>query len=389
MIIMKKRILFMIGTLQSGGVSKSIVNLLNVMDRTTYDVHLLLLDRAGDILSPYLPSDITVHVNREIENLHRGLSGVRALLFTGHLLLALGSLIRMLLSKFSRAWAGRWLAYLMPRFTDLSFDLIVDYGGQQQLYYMVDKLYGKKKITFFHNDYSKWPYYYAADKLYYPKVDQILSISQTCVDVLKAYFPECKDKISVMQNISSPVLITKQANETVDLPIAPLLLVSLGHIMRRKGTDFSIDAVKILQKKGVEFKWMLVGKVVEKDLIRRIEQEGLADRFVVLGIRSNPYPYIKAADIYVHPARFEGKSIALDEAKILCKPIVVTNFSTVNDQFEDRVNASICEMNGDALADAIIELAANKELRQSYVAYLNAHIVDNSSEVEKLYAFID
>lgn len=386
---MKKRILFMIGTLQSGGVSKSIVNLLNAMDRTTYDVHLLLLDRSGDILSPYLPSDITVHVNREIENLHRGLRGVRALLFTGHLLLAFGSLLRMLMSKISRAWAGRWLAYLMPRFTDLTFDLIIDYGGQQQLYYMVDKLDGKKKITFFHNDYSKWPYYYAADRLYYPKVDQILSISQTCVDVLKAYFPDCKDKISVMQNISSPVLITKQANETVDLPIAPLLLVSLGHIMRRKGTDFSIDAAKILQKKGVEFKWMLVGKVVEKDLIRRIEQEGLADRFVVLGIRSNPYPYIKAADIYVHPARFEGKSIALDEAKILCKPIIVTNFSTVNDQFEDRVNASICEMNGDALADAIIELAANKELRQSYVAYLNAHIVDNSSEVEKLYAFID
>lgn len=379
----------MIGTLQSGGVSKSIVNLLNVMDRTTYDVHLLLLDRAGDILSPYLPSDITVHVNREIENLHRGLRGVRALLFAGHLLLAFGSLLRMLMSKISRAWAGRWLAYLMPRFTDLTFDLILDYGGQQQLYYMVDKLDGKKKITFFHNDYSKWPYYYAADRLYYPKVDQILSISQTCVDVLKAYFPDCKDKISVMQNISSPVLITKQANETVDLPIAPLLLVSLGHIMRRKGTDFSIDAAKILQKKGVEFKWMLVGKVVEKDLIRRIEQEGLADRFVVLGIRSNPYPYIKAADIYVHPARFEGKSIALDEAKILCKPIIVTNFSTVNDQFEDRVNASICEMNGDALADAIIELAANKELRQSYVDYLNAQVVDNSSEVEKLYAFID
>ena len=379
----------MIGTLQSGGVSKSIVNLLNVMDRTTYDVHLLLLDRVGDILSPYLPSDITVHVNREIENLHRGLRGVRALLFTGHLLLAFGSLLRMLMSKISRAWAGRWLAYLMPRFTDLTFDLIIDYGGQQQLYYMVDKLDGKKKITFFHNDYSKWPYYYAADRLYYPKVDQILSISQTCVDVLKAYFPDCKDKISVMQNISSPVLITKQANEVVDLPQAPLLLASLGHIMRRKGTDFSIDAAKILQKKGVEFKWMLVGKVVEKDLIRRIEQEGLADRFVVLGIRSNPYPYIKAADIYVHPARFEGKSIALDEAKILCKPIVVTNFSTVNDQFEDRVNASICEMNGGALADAIIELATNKELCQSYVAYLNAHIVDNSSEVEKLYAFIN
>ncbi len=379
----------MIGTLQSGGVSKSIVNLLNAMDRTTYDVHLLLLDRAGDILSPFLPSDVTVHVNREIENLHRGFRGVRALLLTGHIWLALGSLLRMLLSKFSRAWAGRLLAYLMPRFTDLSFDLIVDYGGQQQLYYMVDKLDGKKKITFFHNDYSKWPYYYAADKLYYPKVDQILSISQTCVDVLKAYFPECKDKISVMQNISSPILITKQADEVVDVPQAPLLLVSLGHIMRRKGTDFSIEAAKILRAKGVDFRWLLVGKVIENDLINRIKQESLDEYFIFLGIRPNPYPYIKAADLYVHPSRFEGKSIALDEAKILCKPIIVTNFSTVHDQFEDRVNASICEMNGVALADAIIELAANKELRQSYVAYLNANIVDNSSEVEKLYTFID
>ena len=379
----------MIGTLQSGGVSKSIVNLLNAMDRTTYDVHLLLLDRSGDILSPYLPSDITVHVNREIENLHRGLMGVRALLFTGHLLLAFGSLLRMLMSKISRAWAGRWLAYLMPRFTDLTFDLIIDYGGQQQLYYMVDKLDGKKKITFFHNDYSKWPYYYAADRLYYPKVDQILSISQTCVDVLKAYFPDCKDKISVMQNISSPELIRKQATESIEFPETPLSLLTIGHVLKAKGIDLAIEAASQLKKKQIDFKWFFLGKIIESDWLSLIEKEGLSDNFVFLGVRPNPYPYLKTVDIYVHPSRFEGKSIALDEAKILCRPIIVTNFSTVNDQFEDRVNASICEMNGDALADAIIELATNKELCQSYVAYLNAHIVDNSSEVEKLYAFID
>lgn len=386
---MKKRILFMIGTLQSGGVSKSIVNLLNVMDRTTYDVHLLLLDRAGDILSPYLPSDITVHVNREIENLHRGFRGVRALLFTGHLWLAIGSLLRMLMSKFSRAWAGRLLAYLMPRFTDLSFDLIVDYGGQQQLYYMVDKLDGKKKITFFHSDYAKWPYYYAADKRYYPKVDHIFSISQTCVDSLKRFFPECLDKISIMENISSPDLIQRLAAESVEMPEASLSLLTIGHVLKAKGIDWAIEAGSQLKEKDIDFKWFFLGKIIESDWLILIEKKGLSDNFVFLGIRPNPYPYIKAADIYVHPSRFEGKSIALDEAKILCRPIIVTNFSTVNDQFEDRVNASICEMNGGALADAIIELATNKELCQSYVAYLNAHIVDNSSEVEKLYAFID
>ncbi|MBF0950310.1 MAG: glycosyltransferase, partial [Alloprevotella tannerae] len=165
--------------------------------------------------------------------------------------------------------------------------------------------------------------------------------------------------------------------------------LTIGHVLKAKGIDLAIEAASQLKKKQIDFKWFFLGKIIESDWLSLIEKEGLSDNFVFLGVRPNPYPYLKTVDIYVHPSRFEGKSIALDEAKILCKPIVATNFSTVNDQFEDRVNASICEMNGDALADAIIELAANKELRQSYVAYLNAHIVDNSSEVEKLYAFID
>ncbi len=97
---------------------------------------------------------------------------------------------------------------------------------------------------------------------------------------------------------------------------------------------------------------------------------------------------MRLADIYVQPSRFEGKSIALDEAKILCKPIVVTNFSTVNDQFESRINASICKMNGKDVAETIIELIGNNQLRDSYATYLRDHIRDNSIEVEKLYNFI-
>ena len=90
----------------------------------------------------------------------------------------------------------------------------------------------------------------------------------------------------------------------------------------------------------------------------------------------------------VHPSRFEGKSISLDEAKILCKPIVVTNFSTVGDQFENRKNATICEMNGKGLANAIIELIKDSTLQDSYREYLETHLIDNSSEVNKLYRFL-
>ena len=77
------------------------------------------------------------------------------------------------------------------------------------------------------------------------------------------------------------------------------------------------------------------------------------------------------------------------EAKVLCKPIVATNFSTVGDVLQDNVKASICEMNAVSLADKIEELIHNKELRDRYSAYHRNHLVDNSDEVQKLYSFFE
>jgi hypothetical protein len=56
--------------------------------------------------------------------------------------------MRMALTKVDRGLAGWLLSRLMPAIQK-EFDIIVDYGGQHQLYYMVDKLRGKKKISFF------------------------------------------------------------------------------------------------------------------------------------------------------------------------------------------------------------------------------------------------
>lgn len=134
---------------------------------------------------------------------------------------ASGSLLRMGVSKVSKSWAGLLLARLMPGIDKSEYDLIVDYNGQQQLYYMVNKLRGKKKVTFFHSDYSQWPYYFMADKKYFPKVDAIFTISQHCVEVLKERFPEQDDKIHLMENITSPLLINKLAEESFENPWPP------------------------------------------------------------------------------------------------------------------------------------------------------------------------
>lgn len=80
------------------------------------------------------------------------------------------------------------------------------------------------------------------------------------------------------------------------------------------------------------------------------------------GIRDNPYPYIRNCDIFVQPSRFEGKSVVLDEAKLLCRPILVTNYQTANEQITDQKNGVICDMTPQSIAESIMKMLHSPEL---------------------------
>lgn len=362
-----KKVLFIIGALDSGGVAKSIVNLLNAIDKKEREVHLLMMHNVYGPFQKYVPEDVIVHQIPETGWLLEGWSGISQLIKHGHLLLALGSLLRMILSRIDKPAAGWLLSRLFPALPG-DRDVIVDFNGQQQLYYMVDKLKGKKKITFFHSDYHKWPYYERMDRKYFPKVDAICTISEQCVQSLKEVFPEVANKVKLVPNISLPEMVFKLAKEPVEMPpLHGVVFATVGHVSYNKGIDLIIGASKILKQKELDFSWILVGSTdgAEK-YIDEILHSDLKDNIYLVGVQSNPYVYMQRADIIVHPSRFEGKSITLDEAKILCKPVVVTNFSTVYDQFEDGVNASICEMECKSLAIAIETLIKNSELQSLY-----------------------
>jgi glycosyltransferase involved in cell wall biosynthesis len=381
---MRKKILFIISNMETGGVSKSMTSLMNAIDRQRYDVSLLIVSPHGPLME-LLPKDLQIVRNPIFEALTCRLSGFKTLIKMGKPLLAMAHLLRLALSMVCR-WRGViFMAKLAPGLTE-EYDAIVDFNGQQQLYYMVDKLKAKRKITFFHSDYKKWRYYEKADRKYFAKVDAIFTISDICVDSLKDVFPEYSDKIYKMENIVLPSLIKQMAMRQIphSFDKSILNLVSIGHLLQTKGIDFAIEAAQILKNNGIKFLWTWVGAIAEPQWVETITQRGLSEYFRFIGTTSNPYPYLNAADIIVHPSRFEGKSIALDEAKILCKPIVVTDFSTVHDQFTDGVNASICEMNGTAVADAILNLIHNPEIAQRYVSNLSQCDFSNIKELDKL-----
>ena len=394
---MRKKILFIIGILDTGGVSKSMLSLLNVIDKEKYEVSLLMMNTSG-AFSDQIPAGIRVLSDSRLTALTSGFSGIKDLIsFRKGIgfqpLLAILSLIRFILSFIDKSLAGVFLAHISPTITEQSFDLIVDYNGQQDLYYMVDKLKGKQKITFFHSDYRKWRYYEKADRKYFGKVDGVYTISEECVSALKEVFPEYTDKFHLMENITSPSLINKLADELIEPALTKqqhdFIIASLGYVSIGKGSELAVQVAKKLKEVGISFEWWFIGGVTNDwDYQGFVKKNGLEDNVNFLGVKANPYPYLKRADLYVHLSKFEGKSIALDEVKVLCKPVVVTNFSTVHDQFEDRVNASICEMTVEDATDKVTELIHNASLRQSYIDYLKQHIVDNSNEIEKIYSLL-
>lgn len=387
----RKKILFIISNLETGGVSKSMTSLMNVIDRQRYDVALMITSPQGALMQ-LLPEDLRIITNPVWQALLCSRSGFTKLLRYGKPLLALGHLLRLALSCISKPLAARTIARLMPSI-DEEFDTIVDFNGQHQLYYMVNKLKSRKKISFFHSDYKKWPFYYSADRKFYPLVDSIWTISETCADSLRELFPDQKGKIHVMENITSMNLIDRMADTPPDngeMTDGAVKILTIGHVCDGKGSHWAIEAASILKHRSIDFHWYFLGANPDADFYNGLCRKfDVSDRITFLGIKVNPYSYLKRADIVCHPSRFEGKSIALDEAKLMCRPVVVTDFSTVCDQFENRVNASICQMNAQSIADTLEELITDHSLREKYIANLSASRKDNTDEIQKLYRIFD
>ena len=112
----------------------------------------------------------------------------------------------------------------------------------------------------------------------------------------------------------------------------------------------------------------------------------MEEHVILLGKKENPYPYIKACDIYVQPSRYEGKSITVREAQILCKPVAITNYPTAPSQIEDGVDGVIVPLDNEGCAEGLARFIADKTLQERIVGYLRTHDYANTSEVEKIYA---
>ncbi len=283
-----------------------------------------------------------------------------------------------------KLWAS-WEA-LIPKL-DKKYDIAISYLNGYPNYYVIDKINAEKKVLWIHNEYQKLKYDCSFDRGYYEKCDEIITISKECLDSFTEVYPEYAGKISILENISLSSDIISKADEFIPEEFVGYngnKLVSVGRLTEQKGFDYAIEAAAILKQKNIDFKWFILGDGPDKgELSSTIVNKKLQDNVILLGIKENPYPYIKNADVFLQTSRFEGKSIVLDEAKILLKPIIVTNYPTVYDSIDDGITGIIVNMDPQKIAEAINELLNDEECKKKYIENLKVMNTGNENEIQK------
>lgn len=393
----KKKILFLNFSLHSGGIEKSLVTLLSLFDYDRYEVDLqlfadegLFLDRVPEQVH-HLPSLFPGEYRKNIRE------ALPILLRQGHPLIALCRLLVTFAGK-TRGEMGDRLYRMwriekhFVRAPKKEYDAVVAFMEGQPIYYAVSKVRAKRKIGFIHGDYGAMGLNADLDRRYVARLDALCTVSESCRAALCKAFPGGDAKFHVIYNIISARFMRQMAEAPADFGdsfTGPRIL-TIARLSHQKGLDLALLAAMLMKKRGYAFRWYIIGVGPEEDDLKLQAKElGLSETVVFLGERGNPYPFLRTCDIYAQTSRFEGKSIAVDEAMVMARPILLTDFSTAADQIDSEKNGLIVPMTPEGIAEGLQRLLSDGALRERFTAALSACDYTNEGEIEKLYALLE
>lgn len=398
---MKKNVLISIYDMEIGGIERSLINMLESFDYDTYNIDLLIFNHTGEFLN-LVPNKVnvlpqiggyTVFRKSIVQCIREGYFGAGITRILSKYMAGRISKKRQLKEGsgyIQMQLVSKYASYFLPK-QKKKYDFAISYAWPHDP--LADTVSADKKIAWIHTDYSTLEIDNKIDLAMWNKFDYIASISDECTRAFLTVYPSLKGKILQIENITSPKFIQNMAENTVSFnkqSNSAFNILSVGRLSYAKGFDVAIKALKALHNKGLNnIKWYVIGYGSdESNLKELITEQQLEDSFILLGKQTNPYPYIKLCDLYVQPSRYEGKAVTVTEAKILEKPILITNYPTAASQLDDGIEGIICDSSVEGLVEGIENLYRDDELRKTLINNLRDRDYSNNAELNKLYKII-
>lgn len=361
-----KSVIIVMPTLRMGGAEKALISLLKALDPKRMKIDLYLFETCG-ILQKEVPAWVRII---EADSVTRGMT-LEIRNYMGDLLKKgkfLAAADRLKITLWSRSGKNFFSWSIIKRYiskVEGHYDIAIGFLEGYADFFVLDKVDADRKIGWIHNDMTgRIPN--VQEVAYYGRFDALATISSVCRNAFVNIFPNIKEKIQVIENIVLPEEIICKAEKMLNIEwdVSKVQLVSVGRLEYQKGLDIGARVANILKNRGYDFCWHVYGQgIMQEEIQRYVEENKLEGFYVLEGLASNPYPYMKKADVIVQPSRWEGKSLVLDEAKILGKAIVVTGYPSVSDQIINEKTGIITEIEPGAIADGIERVIQKKELR--------------------------
>lgn len=354
-----KKILFINGHLNTGGVERSLVDVLKHIDYTKYAVDLLLLEDIGDYASE-LPPEVKV-LFRDIHHTYGSFASSIRRCIVAHDWMCLRLRFLFLLQKFFGACALKRVATIL--LGKRHYDCVIGFRPGICSDLAAYSVQANRRITWWHHGE------FNVDRVAYDdmcsKMNAVAVVSQSCKAMLQEKLPELESKLVCIPNMLDAVAIGQKAGNspyTGDM----LHIVSVGRLAPEKHFENIVPAAKALQAMNLAFMWHIVGDGSERARVEMlITENGLKDHVILEGSKTNPYPYMKYADLFVHPSYIESQGLTVLEAMTLGVPCVVTKSRGPCEFIKDGVNGLLTEQSPESLTKKVLSILTDKTLYQS------------------------
>lgn len=417
---MRKKILFVINTMGRAGAETAMLELLKALDSPEYDISLYVIMGQGEMIGKLPPY---VRLRNLRFNAHSVLSRegkwgmmktvCKAFFRNGGQIKKIRSIVKNFSSMRRRGkfqadkMLWRMLSDGSRRFEE-RFDLAVAWLEGASAYYVAEYVKAARKCAFIHIDYESAGYTREMDRNCWDSFEKIFMVSQEVKDHFLAVYPEYADRAEIFHNLVDQEGIRRQSAvrggffngiggvsngiggvsngmEGVSNGYEGKRLLTVGRLTYQKAYDIAIDAMKLLKDRGYKARWYVLGEGDQrKALEKKIAALQLKEDFMLLGAVDNPYPYYAQADIYVHATRFEGKSIAIQEAQTLGCAVIASDCNGNREQIENGVDGILCQLTPEGIAESIGTLLQNEELRKKLGKAAERKTMAQEQELQKL-----
>lgn len=384
---MKKNIAIVTQHMMIGGIEKALLSMIEYIPKHKYNVTLFIMTRGGELEKgiPEWVKIISVYgeENTIKEKLINSIKNKK-------ILRGMRIAIYMPLSILSKN-EDRQKYYISKTIekVDIEYDIAISYHNlfTFSVEYVANFLKAKRKIVWGHADVRAYISEIEKNRKYYEKFNDIFLVSKEAKNEFLKLYPELSYKTAVFYNTISKSKLEKmaQTGETFEDNFNGIRILTIGRLVNEKSQKIIPEIMMKLKNNNKAIRWYLIGDGEDREYIKnKIREFKLENDVILLGIKYNPYKYLKDCDIYVQPSQNECYCTSIMEAKCLKKPIVATDVNGVNEQIINNKNGLIVKYNIDSICIGIKKLIDNNQLRDRIVSKLKSETIETVDEIKKI-----